>query len=303
MLSALFWATTRRIFSFTFREGGSFELLLFFIGAGLVLFVFSLAWYGLCSFLIQKRRVLIFTFFISQSPYLLFLGDYFLGWAAYLILVFTLWLWAFRARKDFSTRSKVLPLRSMNFGLKTTLTLFLVVISFSFYLQTENRLTDAELIEDISDFSVEMIERTLSFQLGEFTPEMSFREVVLENAGQGILGNYLAGGVETRQAAQVMMETLRERYQDRFEISFESSDSIHSILAKVVEKRLKTYFNKYSQYIPYALVVVIFLGLKIFTLLYFWLVKLFSFIIFKLFLATGFVEIIETEGKIEKLRV
>jgi hypothetical protein len=247
LLSALFWATTRRIFSFTFREGGSFELLLFFIGAGLILFVFCLAWYGLSSFLIQKKWVLIFTFFISQSAYLLFFGDYFLGWAAYLILVFTLWLWAFRARKDSSTRSKVLPLRSMNFGLKTTITLFLVVLSFSFYLQTENRLTDAELIENISDFSVEVIERTLSFQLREFTPEMSFREVVLENAGQGILGNYLANGVETRQASQVVVETLRERYQNRFEISFQSSDSIHGIFAKVVKKKLQTYFNRYSQ--------------------------------------------------------
>lgn len=302
LVTFLFWAATRKVFSFAFASE-NFENFLFLMGAALILFVITLSWHGILSFLVRKKWSLIFVLFFTQGGYLFLFGGHILGWTAYLVLVFSLWLWAFRSRKDFSTRSKVMPLRSMNFGLKTTITIFLIVISFSFYLQTHTEVTDEELIVSLRDFSVGALERVFSLQLREFSPEMSFREVVLENAGNGVLGNYLTGGVKSDQVNQVVINTLREKYQERFKISFESSDSIHSILSQIAEKRIRNYFDTYSQYIPYALVAVVFLGLKIFTLLYFWLVKLFSFLFFQTLLKSGFIRIVEKKAKIEKLQI
>lgn len=303
LITSLFWGLAARIFSLSFENRGSFEFLLFLIGASLFVFTVSLAWNGICSLLIQNKWLLIISFFIAQAGYLFFFGRYLFGWILYFILVFTFWLWSFRARRDFATRTRVLSLRSMNFGLKTTITLFLVVISFSFYLQTENRLTDTQLIENLRDFSVEVIERVFSSRLEEFRPEMSFENLVLKNAKEGLLGNYLAGGADPSQLNRVTIDTLRKEYEEKYEINFKSSDSINAILTKIVGSRIERYFNRYSKYIPYALVAVIFLGLKLFTLVYFWLVRLGAFILFKLFLATGFVKITKEEVEVEILKI
>ena len=96
---------------------------------------------------------------------------------------------------------------------------------------------------------------------------------------------------------------MRNEFLKSLGIQAQGTDSMDSVVAKLVGKYVTEYLGKYSKAIPSLLAFSLYFILQIFSFLYKALIRLFAWFILKVLKWTKVVEFREEEAKVERVAI
>lgn len=252
-----------------------------------ILFCLNMALVGIVGVVIKNKIYLALFLIFSHLGYLFFFANTVLGALGFVALFVASWFWVHRAKKDLKNRIRPVIARSLNFGLRFAVSIFLLVVAFGFYWQAQTVVTSQVMMERLEDIEVSLLGKALSTQIKDFDPEMDFESFVYKASQSGVAGRSLVGGIKSDQITPTVLEQIRQNYVQRFEVNISFGDSVENILRKVIRANLTVALEKYSRFFPFALAIVLFLVLKLFSLLYYIFIRIFALGLYHLFLSVG----------------
>lgn len=288
----------------------SFELIFFQdsaqgvfwkLAVTLILFCVNLAWMGVVGLSLQNKAYSASFVAVSQVGYLLFFAGHLFGALGFVGLFAVGCFWLYRAKKDLQNRIKPVVARSLNFGLRLSVGVFLLVVAFGFYWQAKTTVSPKMMLKKIEDIEVIVAEKILASRIKGFDPQMDFESFVHQAAANGLLGGFLVGGREPEQINPSVLEQIRNNYAQRYEIDISLNDSVSTILQNIIHSNLTVVLDKYARFFPFALAIVLFLSLEVISIVYYILIRLFAFGFYHLLVFLGVFKLKKESMEVERV--
>ncbi len=250
--------------------------------SGIALFIVWGVALCLAMLLIDDKRILYGSFAITLALFYIFFNNHPIYYLIVLILLFLAFLSASRkVRKEEKIQVSLDFWRIWKRGLPTLITGLILVISLVYYF-SPNLMEMRQFEFKISRGSFDLIIKPLGNLISERLPE-----------GMDLDAN----------ARQFLLQSKIKELKDKYGIIVEANDTGKDVLYKLVDYQLNNVTGPYRKFIPFGLVIGLFIVLKIVSILYVTLVILFSWLVLKLLTVAKFINVRTEKKEVETVKL
>jgi hypothetical protein len=236
----------------------------------------------LAMLLIDKKAILYGSFAITLILFYIFFNNHPIYYLIVLILLFLAFLVGSRKiKKEEEVQVNLNFWRIWKRGLPLLITALILVIAMVYYFSPS--------LMEIRQFEFKIPRSAFDVVIGPLSGLISER--LPENMDLDMNVNNILGWEE------------KQDLKNRYGIIVEPNDTGKDVLYKLVDYQLNNVTGPYRKFIPFGLAIGLFIVLKIVSIIYVALVIMFSYLLLKILLATGFInkEIVKKEVEAIKL--
>lgn len=288
---------------------------------GLVSFCLLLTFIGIFSSLARKKLVIYPTFIILTATPLVFwqqgLYSLFIVVSCFLMFIF----YRRYCREETASRYRFSITRSTYFGQSLVVVVLLIAVALTYYTTISDQKQDGASLEiTITNIGTNALNRIMSANMENYDPEMTLdnwlssqqiqetfealpdflgTEVISEELRKEINESVEYQEILTEAEERAKLEAiaeLREELLKQFEIEAEGTDTINSVMEKIVGKNVDTFVTPYTKFISPILAFSLFLVLRLLTPLYLAIARIFQWLIFTILIKSNFI-IVKKEQK------
>lgn len=212
---------------------------------------------------------------------------------------------------DAKTRIKVMSMRIVGAGARTTISIVILAISLLYY---SFLVSGPDAAQKFSTSLVSSGSKAVSgvlkvYYKDKYQPAMTLDAFIgnISNivgdikfsSGQDKIDQAISQGFS--QAQQQLVIQAREDFLKMMGIQAGGGETMESVVEKIVRKNLDKYVGSYMKFIPAILAFGLFLLLNAFNFIFASLIKLFSFVIFHILKGLKFITIQKTMVEAEKI--
>jgi hypothetical protein len=250
--------------------------------SGAILFIIWGIALCLAMLLIDDKRILYGSFIITLALFYIFFNNHPIYYLIVLVLLFLAFLFASRkVRKEEKTQANLDFWKIWKRGLPILITGLILVISLVYYF-SPNLMEMRQFEFKISRNAFDVIIGPLSKLISERLPE-----------GMSLDAN----------ANLFLRAEEKQDLKNKYGVIIEANDTGKDVLYKLVDYQLNNVTGPYRKFIPFGLVVGLFIVLKIVSILYVALVILFSWLVLKLLIVTKFINIGIEKKEVETVKL
>ena len=250
--------------------------------SGAILFVVWGIALCLAMLLIDDKRILYGSFIITLALFYIFFNNHPIYYLIVLVLLFLGFLSASKkVRKEEKIQVSLDFWRIWKRGLPILITGLILVISLVYYF-SPNLMEMKQFEFKVSRGSFNLIIKPLSNLISERLPE---------------------GMDLDASARQFLPQSQIKELKDKYGIIVEANDTGKDVLYKLVDYQLNNVTGPYRKFIPFGLVIGLFIVLKIVSILYVALVILFSWLVLKLLIVTKFINVGIEKKEVETIKL
>ena len=250
--------------------------------SGAILFIIWGIALCLAMLLIDDKRILYGSFAITLALFYIFFNNHPIYYLIVLVLLFLGFLSASRkVRKEEKTQANLDFWKIWKRGLPILITGLILVISLVYYF-SPNLMEMRQFEFKISRNAFDVVIGPLSKLISERLPE-----------GMSLDAN----------ANLFLRAEEKQDLKNKYGVIIEANDTGKDVLYKLVDYQLNNVTGPYRKFIPFGLVVGLFIVLKIVSILYVALVILFSWLVLKLLIVTKFINIGIEKKEVETVKL
>jgi len=298
-LSFIFWLLIKINFDLVFLiNGGITSLIISFLS--LLFFCLFFAFFANCAYLLKSFYLTLGLILLINVPYFVVFGSNLFAFEGFLILILLFYVWGKRINHYDKRHAPFSPLMSGRVGLKSAITIFLLVISFSFYVAIAYQGQAGYFIPRLEKYTVNLSHQGLSLLIPGYN-----KNIKVDNTIYLVLKNKFWQKFATSESKVNLSDPqtillARKSLEDKFDISLKNKSAdylINYLVKNYVGDNLMKYQNIFSG----AAALAFFLFLKLFSWIYYFLIRGFSWVWLRLFLLTKIVNKKTETIEIEKI--
>jgi len=250
--------------------------------SGAILFVVWGIALCLAMLLIDDKRILYGSFIITLALFYIFFNNHPIYYLIVLVLLFLAFLSASKkVRKEEKIQVSLDFWRIWKRGLPILITGLILVISLVYYF-SPNLMEMRQFEFKISRGSFDLIIKPLGNLISERLPE----------------------GMDLDANANLFLSSQEKQdLKNKYGVIIEPNDTGKDVLYKLVSYQLNNVTGPYRKFIPFGLMVGLFIVLKIVSILYVALVVLFSWLVLKLLIVTKFINVGIEKKEVETIKL
>ena len=298
-LSFVFWLSIKTNFDLVFLgNAGSKNLIVTF---------FSLFWFTafFASFansisLLKDYRLIFGLILLVNIPYLFAFGISLFVFEGFLILLLCFYIWAKRIKKYDAVHISLTPLRSGLCGMRLAITMFLLIIAFSFYFSVAFRGQASFFIQHLEKYTIGLSHEALKILLPGYNKNLSMEEFISLIVKNKFWQQFTVPNQNLSAPPDQMTNLIKTDLERRLAMNLDNKSAdffvkyfIHDYVTKVL--------MRYEKLFSPAAAIAFFFFLKIFSAIYFLLIRAFSWVWLRVFLLLGVVQ--KTKENIEVERI
>ncbi len=298
-LSFTFWLLLKVNFDLVFLiDGGVTNLIISVLS--LLFFCLFFAFFGNSVYLLKRFYLTIGLILLINLPYLVIFGLNFFTLVGFSILTLLFYIWGKRIDRYDKRHAPFSPLISGRIGLKFAVTIFLFVVSFSFYIAIAYEGQADYFIPRLEKYTVGLSHQGLNLLIPGYDRDMKVDDTLHLILKNKFWQKFITAESEINLSDPQTISLLRKSLEDKLNISLENKSSDYLIKYLVNDYVVNT-LMKYQNIFSSATALVFFLFLKLFSWIYYLLIRGFSWIWLKIFLITKIVSKKTETIEIEKI--
>lgn len=300
-LSVLFWFLLSNVLNISFAKYESFwQIVLFFVYI-LIAFTFFLGYLSLMIILVRGFWLRLACFFLIGLSCFIFFKINLALIINPLLIVVGLSYFSALIKGEITSRIKFSVDKIIVRAVGILLFTFLISISITYYSNVSTKQGEVKVLDNLANVTAYIIDKFMVWQVKGYLPESTLDEFFENTSVQveeksGILGitekvnnNEVKNMVDKAQKEAI--DEAREKFLTSFGIQAEGTETMHNVIRKIIAKKINDLMGNYIKFIPAIAALTLFFVLLIFNYLFKPLIRLFAFIIYKIFLWTKFVRI------------
>lgn len=264
------------------------------------------------SFAVMARKLLVLVMsVISAGTVFIFFAPSLWSVMAVALVILGMLYWWREITADLKSRIKFIPSRTIGSGIKTMVSIMLLVSSLLYYsyLVTGPNATQ-RFTDSLVSSGTKAVNGVLSvYYKDKYTPVMSLDQFVSLisningdwklNTGQAQLDQLINQGFS--QAQQQLLIQAREDFLKTLGITASGNDNMNSVVEKIVRRNMDKYIGRFQKFIPAILALGLYLLLNVFNFIYSELAKALGFVLLKMLVALKFIKIKKIQVEAEKI--
>jgi len=276
---------------------------------------------AMAEIVITNKWYLFIMAIVSAGTLFVFFPPSLWSFVAFMLVVLSFMYWKRQIRVDEDSRTKFLPQKIINNGLRLAVTLVLLAACFSYFsFLTTRPNAEQQTLDGLTSQGSQVVEGVLDlYYQDEFDPEMSLDDfltnvtfavgekisaegIKVETGNESLdnaLGDAITEGISVVE--QEFVDQTRESFANSFEIEVDGSESMSEVIDLIVVKNISQFLDPYIKFIPALLAVGLFFLLNIFGFIYRELIKSFSFLLFHILKWIKFIYIKKIQIEAEKV--
>ena len=298
-LSFVFWLLVKINFDTVFltREGAQ---SLFLTGMALLSFCLFLAVFANGVYFLRKIKLLLGFILLVNFPYILIFGLTLFAVEGFLVLTIGLYFWSSRIRAHVKNNPLASPMISGRFGLRLLITIFLFVIAFSFYINIAYEGQINYFIPRLEQYVIKLSHQSAKFVLPGYNKDMSVDDFLILVTENNFWKRFLISDIETNFSSPQAISSMRQGLEQKFSIDLQGK-SIEVLVDNLVDDYVTNNLLKSQKIFSGAAAIAFFLFLKIFSIVYYLLTRLFIWLWLKIFFLFKIVQRSRETVEIEKM--
>jgi len=298
-LSFTFWLLVKVTFDIVFLTSeGARSLILTVLS--LLFFCLFFSFFANCVYLFKHFYLTLGLILLINIPYFVIFGLTLFALEGFLLLMLSFYLWAKRINRYDKRHAPLDPLISGRIGLRMAITIFILVVSFSFYIKIAYEGQISYFVPRLEKYTVSLSHQGLKIFVPGYNKDMNVDEalrLVLENKFWQRFVNAENGGDLSGPQAVLLM---RNNIEEKFNVSLQGKSADY-LISYFIGDYVANTLMKYQSIFSGAAALAFFLFLKLFSWLYYLLIRGFAWVWLKAFLATKVVDRSIETIEIEKI--
>lgn len=233
---------------------------------------------------------------------------------AFLLSVLAFLYWRREIRIDEKSRTKFMPRRVINSGLKFSVTLILLAACFNYYNFAVTKPNAEQAIADgLIEKGTIAVQNLLTMYYGDrYHPHMPIDDFI-SNVGLSSV-NKEEVGVETGQpeiddvineglsgVQEGLIDEARDDLLETFGITATGDEEMQAVVEKIVRKNVQQYVDPYLKFVPALIAISLFFILSVLSFIYRELIKSFSYLLFHILVWLKFIKVKKIQVEAEKI--
>jgi len=298
-LSFIFWLLVKTNFDIVFLTTEGIQSLILSLFS-LLFFCLFFSFFGNTVYFFKKFYLALGLVLTINLPYLIIFGLNLLTFEGFFILMFCFYLWAKRIHHYDERHAPFNPLLCTRIGLRTAITIFIFVLAFSFYVNIAHEGQINYFIPRLENYTISLTHQSLKFLLPGYDKNLPIDKTLklsLENKlWQRFLGPEDLDELSSPQAVLALKQSI----ENKLEISLEGKRTNY-LVSFFIHDYVTNNLLKYQNVFSGAAALAFFLFLKLFSGIYYLLIRAFAWCWIKFFLATKVIDKKKEVVEIEKL--
>lgn len=266
----------------------------------LLFFCLFFAFFANCAYLLKSFYLTSGLILLVNVPYFVIFGLNLFAFEGFLILILLFYIWGKRINHYDKQHAPFNPLISGRIGLRSAVTIFLLVISFSFYVAIAYEGEAGYFIPRLEKYTVNLSHQGLSLLIPGYN-----KNIKIDNAIHLILKNkfwrkFITAEDEINPSDPQIILLTRKSLEDKLGISL-NNESADYLISYLVKNYVGDTLMKYQNIFSGAAALAFFLFLKLFSWAYYFLIRGLSWVWLRLFLLTKIVSKKTETIEIEKI--
>ncbi len=278
----------------------------------LLAFCLMLCFLAVAEVLITKKVIVLMMSVVAAGTVFIFFHFSTWSFVGFILVVLSYLYWSREVRIDTETRTKFIPQRVVKSGLRATVSLILLAVSFVYYgFLTVDAVAENNMTERFTDMGTNAITQVLDVYYKErFDPMMTIDEFI-EQIGFGTLEEVrLDTGYEEIDAAieegmagakDEAIDVAREEFLNSFDIEATGDESMETVIGRFVSGYIDEYAEPYMKFIPALMAIGLYFVLHFFGFIYRELIKSMSFLVFHILVWLKFIKVEKIKVEAEKI--
>ncbi len=274
---------------------------------------------ALTEALVTKRLFILLVIIVASLTGFIFFGFSVWTFIATLLAMLGFLYWRHAIRDDLKTRTTFTPQKVLDSGLKGAVTIILLASSVMYYgFLIAKPDTGSTITNGLVDTSMGAVNFALTKFYGNgYDPNLSLDAFIAnltridELKSQGaeeihsitpeikVLDEQIKAGLD--MASNEIIAQGRQEFLDSFGIEAAGSDTMDSVVRKIVTKNINEYVGPYEKFIPALLALSLFFVLNVFSFLYREFIKAFAVLLFYILSWIHFIKKTEVQTVVEKI--
>jgi hypothetical protein len=300
-LSFIFWLLIKVNFDLVFLiDGGITNLIISLFS--LLFFCLFFSFFANCVYLLKRFYLTIGLILLVNIPYLAIFGFNLFALEGFLILTLLFYIWAKRIDHYDKRHAPFSPLISGRIGLRFAITIFLLVISFSFYIVISYEGQANYFIPRLEKYTVSLSHQGLNLLIPRYDKDIKVDDALHLILKNKLWQKFIPTKNEINLSDPQTVSLLRKSLEEKLNISLENK-SFDYLISYLVNNYIIDNLMKYQNIFSSAAALAFFLFLKLFSWVYYLLIRGFSWIWLKIFLFGKIVNKKTETIEIEKIAI
>jgi len=300
-LSLIFWFLIKVNFDLVFLiSGGVTSLIISFLS--LLFFCLFFAFFANCAYLLKSFYLILGLILLINVPYFVIFGFNLFAFEGFLVLILLFYIWGKRVNYYDKRHLFFNPLISSRIGLRSAVTIFLLVISFSFYVAIAYEGKANYFIPRLEKYTVNLSHQGLSFLISGYDKNIKVDKAIYLILKNKFWRKFVTTQSETNLSDPQTILLTRKSFENKLGISLKNKSADY-LISYLVKNYVGDNLMKYQNIFSGAAALAFFLFLKLFSWIYYLLIRGFSWVWLKLFLLTKIVNKKTETIEVEKIAI
>ncbi len=280
----------------------------------LLAFCLMLCLLAVAEIVIEKKLVEFGMTIIAAATIFIFFKPSLWSLIAFLLTALAFLYWRREVRIDEKSRTKFMPRRIIDSGLKLTVTLILLAACFNYYNFTVTK-PDAEtaIADGLIEKGTKTVQNVLTMYYGDrYHPQMPIddfinnvglsseeQEDLSVETGQPVIDDAINEGLSSVQKG--LVDEARDNFLETFGITAMGDEEMQEVIKKIVSKNILQYVDPYLKFVPALIAVSLFFILNVLSFIYRELIKSFSYLLFHILVWINFLKVSKIQIEAEKI--
>jgi len=278
----------------------------------LLAFCLMLCFLAVAEILITRKIIVFLMSVIAAATVFIFFHFSIWSVVGFLLVIISYLYWRREVRIDEETRTKFMPRRVIKSGLRATVSLLLLAVSFVYYgFLTVDAVADNNMTERFTEMGTNAISNVLgTYYKEKFRPSMTVDEFIEQigfgtleeinlNTGYGEIDAAVEEGITG--AKDEAIDVAREEFLNSFGIEATGDESMKTVIGRFVGGYIDEYAEPYMKFIPALMAVGLYLVLHFFGFIYRELIKSMSYLVFHVLVWLKFIKVEKIKVEAEKI--
>ncbi len=278
----------------------------------LLAFCLMLCFLAVAEVLITRKIIVLIMSLIAAGTVFIFFHFSIWSFVGFFLVILSYLYWSREVRIDTETRTKFMPRRVIKSGLRVTVSLLLLAISFVYYgFLTIDAVADNNMTERFTEIGTNAISNALNvYYKDNFKPKMTVDEFI-KQIGFGSLEEVkLDTGYEEIDTAveegiagakDEAIGVAREEFLESFGVEATGDESMETVIGRFVGSYIDEHAEPYMKFIPALMAIGLYFVLHFFGSIYRELVKSMSFLVFHILVWLKFIKVEKIQVQAEKI--
>lgn len=309
--TALFWLAWHNAIA----TGISFDMgtrNIMVIVTTLLAFCLMLCFLAVAEVLITRKVIVLMMSVVAAGTVFIFFHFSTWSFVGFILVILGYLYWSRQVRIDVETRTKFIPQQVVKSGLRTTVSLILLAVSFVYYgFLTVDAAADNNMTERFTDMGTNSITQVLdvyykekfdrTMTVDEFIEQIGFGspEEVNLDTGYEEIDTAIEEGIAG--AKDEAIDAAREEFLNSFDIEATGDESMEMVIKRFVGGYIDEYAEPYMKFIPALMAIGLYLVLHFFGFIYRELIKSMSFLVFHILVWLKFIKVEKIKVEAEKI--